>query len=238
MTRVPVDASRIEGSTVRVSGADARHLLKVLRARAGDALAAYCADGREWEAVIVSTGPTSLLLELGAARAARPDSPCSILLGQGVAKGDKLDRVVRAATELGVAEVMPVLTSRSEPSGKNREVRLQRIAEEACKQCGRARAPPVHAPATLAEFLAKAQGFAMKLVPWEGGGIGLRQALPAATKSVALLVGPEGGLAAEEVEQAKGQGFVAVSLGPRILRTETAGIVAVALVQMLSGDLT
>jgi len=239
MTRVPVDASRIEGNTVRVSGTDARHLLKVLRARKGDAVLAYCDDGREWEAVVGSTSPTSLVLELGLAKAARPDSPCAILLGAGMAKGDKLDLVVRAATELGVAEVMPVLTSRSvaEHEGKGRLVRLQRIAAEACKQCGRARAPAVHPPASLAEFLGHARGHSTKLVPWEGGGLPLREVVLAGTSSVAVLVGPEGGLSAEEVEEAKAAVFVAVTFGPRILRTETAGIVAVAAVQLLAGDL-
>lgn len=239
MIRVPVDPTQIEGARARVSGADARHLLKVLRVKTGDRVIAYSGDGREWDATVHGVGPTSVKLALGPARAARPDSPCAILLGQGIGKGDKLDLVVRAATELGVAEVVPVSTARAiaEREGADRGTRLQRIAAEACKQCGRAKVPAVHAPENLAAFFARARDAQLKIVPWEGGGVPLAAVARPGVTSAAILIGPEGGLEESEVEAARNEGFVAVTFGPRILRTETAGIVAVAALQLLVGDL-
>ena len=223
-----------------VSGADARHLVKVLRLAEGDAVVAFDGAGREWSARISAATPTRVTLALESERAAASESPCAILLGQGVGKGDKLETVVRAATELGVAEVAPVLTARAVAEAKSapKLERLRRIAAEACKQCGRARVPAVHPPEPLAAFLARAKDFALKLVPWEGGGASLKSATTSRVPSVALLVGPEGGLAESEVDAAKRAGFVPVTLGPRILRTETAGVVAVAALQLLLGDLS
>ena len=235
--RVPFDSTTIAEGRVRISGADARHVVKVLRATKGEQVIAFAGDGREWDAVIDSVGPTSLTLALGPARAARPESPCAILLGQGVGKGEKLDLVVRAATELGVAEIVPVATARAIAEGEGRATRLQRIASESCKQCGRAKVPVVHPPESLAAFLARAKGAELKVVPWEGGGIPLAEAARGGAKSAAILIGPEGGLEAREVEAAKAAGFIAVTLGPRVLRTETAGIVAVAALQLLVGDM-
>src|SRR5207237_5072568 len=110
------------------------------------------------------------------------------------------------------------------------------IASEACKQCGRARVPEVHAPESLDAVLARAGSREIKVVPWEAGGTAMKSIR--AASSVALLVGPDGGLADAEGDRAKSRGFVPVSLGPRILRTETAGIAAVAAAQLLWGDLS
>lgn len=226
-----------------VSGGEARHLAKVLRVAAGDRLVAFDGSGREWDATVVAVSATRIELLLQGERATAAESPCRVLLGQGVGKADKLETVIRAATELGVAAVVPVRTERAVAAaeGRDRVERWRKIAAEACKQCGRARIPEIHAPETLAEFLARAAAFDVKVVPWEGAdaGAGLREHLrergPAA--SAAVLVGPEGGLSAREVDAAREAGFAAVRLGPRILRTETAGIVSVAALQLLLGDL-
>lgn len=240
MARVRIDRTS-ESNTVEVSGGDARHLFKVLRLRTGDAVTAFDGKGSEWDATIAAIGPTRAQLTLGQRRSRVTESPCRIVLGQGVGKGDKLDLVVRAATELGVAEIVPVVTGRAVATADGREKveRWRRIAEEACKQCGRSVVPTVHAPLDLPAFLAYAKDVAVKVVPWEGGGKSLQAVLAesARASSAAALIGPEGGLAATEIAAAEGFGFVPVTLGPRILRTETAGIVAVAALQMLAGDL-
>ena len=233
------------GSTAVVSGADARHLAKVLRMQVGDAVVAFDGAGREWDARITALTPTRVDLALGEARVSARESRCVVLLGQGMGKGEKLELVVRATTELGVKEIVPVLTARAiaEGKGEGRVERWQKIAAEACKQCGRAVVPTVFAPESLEAFLARASRCVVKIVLWEGGGVSMNALPPAPSlregekEFVAVLVGPEGGLSADEVEKAKAAGFVAVSLGPRILRTETAGIVAVAVLQALRGDL-
>lgn len=239
MLRVPVDPQTIDSSRARVSGGDARHLIRVLRVKEGDAVIAFAGDGRAWDATVAEVGPTSVTIAIGAPRVEATESPCAITLGQGIGKGDKLDLVVRAATELGVAEIVPVATVRAvaEKSGADRLARWNKIAAEACKQCGRSRVPVVHAPESLAKFLERTRGAAVKVVPWEGGGAPLAAVARVPTSSAALLVGPEGGLEPREVEDAKAVGYLPVTLGPRILRTETAGIVAVAALQLLLGDL-
>lgn len=239
MPRVRIE-SGAENTRVDVTGGDARHLVKVLRLAKGDEVVAFDGKGGEWSATIAAASPSRVTVALGPKRRAVTESPCRILLGQGIGKGEKLDLVVRAGTELGVAEIVPVLTSRAiaTADGTAKVDRWRRIAEEACKQSGRSVVPVVHAPEDLAAFLVRAKSAALKVVPWEGGGITLGAAASAASaSSAAILIGPEGGLSEKEVVAAEKSGFVAVTLGPRILRTETAGIVAVAALQLLAGDL-
>lgn len=240
MARVRVERTS-DGNTVEVTGGDARHLFKVLRLRAGDAVTAFDGKGSEWDATIAAIGPTRASLTLGTKRTRVTESPCRIVLGQGIGKGEKLDFVVRAATELGVVDIVPVVTDRAVATADGREKvdRWRRIAEEACKQCGRSVVPTVHAPLDLPAFLAFAKDSTVKVVPWEGGGKSLSSVVAdhGRATSAAALVGPEGGLASTEVSAAENAGFTAVTLGPRILRTETAGIVVVAALQLLAGDL-
>jgi 16S rRNA (uracil1498-N3)-methyltransferase len=140
-----------------------------------------------------------------------------------------------------VAEIVPVLTGRAIATAEGREKveRWRRIAEEACKQCGRSLVPTVHAPLDVPAFLAHAADASLKIVPWEGGGEPLATVVGRSGRAAraAALVGPEGGLTASEVAAAELAGFAPVTLGPRVLRTETAGIVTVAALQLLAGDL-
>jgi 16S rRNA (uracil1498-N3)-methyltransferase len=164
----------------------------------------------------------------------------AITLIQAVPRGDRMDLVLQKTTELGVARIVPVLTSRSvarPPADRAR--RWQTIAAEAARQSGRADVPSVGAPLPLAEALPLAAPCARRFALWEEERERpLRRALgDAPGPTLALLVGPEGGLAPAEVEQARAAGFVTVGLGPRILRVETAAIVAVALVQAAAGAL-
>lgn len=238
MARVRIERGSV-GASVEISGADAKHLTRVLRLSEGDSVVAFDGAGGEWHARIARVAPMRVTLTLTEERRVQTESPCRIVLGQAVGKGEKLDLVVRAATELGVATIVPVATERAIAEGGGKVDRWRRIAEEACKQCGRSVVPAVAEPEPLAAFLERTRDAGVKLVPWEGGGERMRAAVERATDrtSAALLVGPEGGLAEREVAQARAAGYTAVTLGPRILRTETAGIVAVAALQLLAGDL-
>ena len=169
--------------------------------------------------------------------------PIELTLAQGLPKGDKLDAIVRMATELGATRVVPLVCRRSvvrmEPGrSAARRVRWERIAREAAKQCGRTSVPDVCAPAPLVRWLEDAREPGLLLCLWEAESTLLDAVLPAECPArITLVVGPEGGLAPEEVADLRAAGAVLAGLGPRILRTETAGPVGLALLQSRYGDL-
>ncbi|NTU42869.1 MAG: 16S rRNA (uracil(1498)-N(3))-methyltransferase, partial [Nitrospirales bacterium] len=183
--------------------------------------------------------------------------PFHLTLCQGILKGDKMDLVIQKVTELGVGEILPVITERSVVRETRKIARWQKIAEEATEQCGRTVIPVVHEPVELGRLLegqnklgSRVQGpdnphHALRgLVFWEGGGLHLRDAIstvmpPSLQDSNVpffILIGPEGGLTLQEVQAAEEKGFVRASLGSRILRAETAAIISVSLVQFLLGE--
>jgi 16S rRNA (uracil1498-N3)-methyltransferase len=177
--------------------------------------------------------------------AAAVESPLAITLVQGVPKGDKMELIVRAATELGVARVVPALTERTivrlEPARwRERARRWQRVAREAAKQSRRAVIPEVEVPRPLDEALERAAAAALRICLWEGESRPLAHVLDAvagAPPSAAVVVGPEGGLGRDEVARAGARGFALAGAGPRILRTETAGPALIAILQHRFGDL-
>ncbi len=180
-------------------------------------------------------------VELLAKDAGAPDSPLAVTLLQGVARGERMDLVVQKATELGVARIVPVLAARSVVRLDVRQAqrRLEHwhaVSVSACEQSGRGRPPVIEAPAALDEALQllPAQGCRVTLSP--GAGTPLTS-LADGTASIALLIGPEGGLTDAEVRLAADAGFEPRSLGPRILRTETAALAALAVLQAVGGDL-
>jgi 16S rRNA (uracil1498-N3)-methyltransferase len=216
----------------------------VLRLGPGDVVLAADGAGRDYTVRIETLGPAAEGTVLGVARRA-VESPLAVTLVQGIPKGERMETIVRAATELGAARIVPVVVERTvvtlEPSRwRERARRWQRVAKEAAKQSGRAVVPDVVAPAPFAAWLAAAGPVDLALCLWEGerrplGDVLASIATPPA--SAAIIVGPEGGLARAEVEQARDRGFVTVGLGPRILRTETAGPAVLAIVQSRFGDL-
>jgi 16S rRNA (uracil1498-N3)-methyltransferase len=214
-----------------------RHLAKVLRLEAGHSLVIFDGGGTEIDARVLSVGPRTIELVLGDRRAVSL-ATASITLLQAVPKGDRMDLIVQKATELGVAQIVPVVTGRSvvRPSAM-RSRRWQTIAQEAARQSGRADIPEVTEPLLLPEAVARASSGARFVLWEEEHGQSLRRALEGGTREVTLLIGPEGGLAVGEVVEARTHGFVPVGLGPRILRVETAAIIAVALVQAAAGGL-
>jgi 16S rRNA (uracil1498-N3)-methyltransferase len=217
---------------------EARHYLRdVLRLGPGAAVEVFDGRGGAWDATVLAGYQD---LSLGAARAV-PAAAASVWLLVALAKGEKLDLIVQKATELGVARVAPFAAARSvvrlEPQkGEERARRWRRIAAEAARQCGRADVPEIDAPASLEQALAEIPpGFGAFL--FHPGGAPLAGAAPSPADGYAAVVGPEGGLADAERAACARAGAREVSLGPRVLRAETAAIVAIALLQARFGDL-
>ena len=243
--RLFVPAERLAGARLTLSGEDHNHVARVLRARAGETITLFDGAGHEVDATLVRVGKSDLELTLGARReGVATTSPVAITLLVAVPRGERMDLVVQKTTELGVGRIVPVVTDRSVARpDPTRRTRWEKIAREAARQCGRADVPRVDAPTPLAAAVAAPDLPATRLALWEAErGRSLRAELTGTAPgrqnpATALLVGPEGGFAPDELAAAAAAGFVPVSLGPRILRVETAAIVAVTLVQSAAGGL-
>jgi 16S rRNA (uracil1498-N3)-methyltransferase len=239
MVRLFVPPERLHGERATLDAAAYRHLVKVLRLTPGATLSLFDGRGTEIEARIVAVGKASLEVSLGSRRPV-PSPACAITLLVSPPRGERMDLIVQKTTELGVARIVPVGSEHGMvKAGTHQQRRWQKIAEEASRQSGRADVPVVSPCLGLAAAVAQAASApGERFLLWEGEAA---QALPAALapgpRTVALLVGPEGGFARGEVTKAQAAGFVAVNLGSRILRSETAAIVAVALAQAAAGGL-
>ncbi|MBI3028497.1 MAG: 16S rRNA (uracil(1498)-N(3))-methyltransferase [Candidatus Rokubacteria bacterium] len=245
MTRFHVRPEAVEADRVLFDEQETRHLSRVLRLRPGDSVQVVDGRGTEFTVRLESIEGRTAAGTILTRSSSVTESPLAVTLAQGIPKGDKMEWIVRTVTELGVVRVLPLVTERTivrlEPGRwRDRARRWQRVAKEAAKQCGRAVIPTVEAPRPLQEFAGAAPAADLRLCLWEGERRGLSEILDDAARgpvaSVLLAVGPEGGLAAREVETLVAQGFTSAGLGPRILRTETAGPVGVALLQGRFGD--
>lgn len=242
MRRFHVPPDGIQDGRAFLSSADARHLVQVLRLGVGARVRLYDGQGGEYDARVagIEDGRVHVAVETGRPHAG--ESPLSVILLQGFLKEKKMDRLVRQATELGVAQFVPVLTGRTvaRPDGRRLAARRQRwarIAAEALKQCRRGRIPEIGPAVDLDGALPLAEGCDRKIAFWEEALLPLAGIAPGeGVRRVAVLMGPEGGFTPEEMAAAEAAGFVAASLGPRILRAETATVAVCALVQHLWGD--
>lgn len=236
-TRVYEDQPLAEGAEIRLGERNFQHLVRALRLAAGDAFVVFDGRGNECDAQLASVGKREAGARLSALRRPQRESALRSHLGQVMSKGDRLDYAVQKAVELGVSEISLLSSTRcdirldGERLEKKRE-HLQLVAIAACEQSGRVQVPRVHAPQPLAAWLAAVQAEHRYLLHPDAGG----EPLPATCTDVALLVGPEGGFTAEEVVAAQRAGFSALVLGPRVLRTETAPVAALALLQSRYGD--
>lgn len=229
----------LSGQEVTLEGQVVRHLIQVLRMQPGDEFEVF--DGQvRFHAQLLEGTKKQARLALLKRLDDLPASPLKTHLGQAISKGDRMDWVMQKATELGVSEITPLYTQRGEVrlKGEREEKKLQhwqQVAISACEQCGRSDLPRINPPIHLATWLAERQETKRFLLHPEGVATssGLQGANPG---QVALLIGPEGGLSAEEVTSAQQQGFTGLTLGPRILRTETAPLVALSLLQDRWGD--
>ena len=232
----------IEGDRVRFDADEAHHLGRVLRLRPGALVEAADGGGRVFTVRIEALGRGEAWGTIVGEASASRESPCAITLAQAILKGERMTWLVQKATELGVARLVPVETARvvaRAPAERARHSRWERVAREAVKQCGRGVVPVVEAPRGFGAVLAEAAAHDATWLCWEGGGRPLATLAREAgrVRRILLLVGPEGGFTDDEVAQARAAGARPVGLGPRILRAESAGLVAVALCQHLFGDL-
>lgn len=236
-------AEAVQGARVTFDAQETRHLARVLRLRPGDVLRVVDGSGDELTVRLTRVEARRAEGELLGRQPRPSESPLQLTLAQGLPKGDKMEAIIRMATELGVARVVPVITERTvvradATRGAGRLLRWQRVAREAAKQCGRTVIPEVTPSRALAEWLGDGSPEGLLLCLWEDERACLADRLPPAPVAAAtLVVGPEGGLAADEVECLTEAGAVVASLGPRLLRTETAGPVGLALLQAHYGDL-
>ena len=237
--RIHVSADLSVGADIVLPEGAARHVARVLRLGEGAPLRLFDGAGHEARAVLVEAGRKHVVARIEAVQAGHGESPLAVHLGQAISKGDRMDYAIQKAVELGVAAITPLYTEhgdvrlRGEREAKKR-AHWQAVAASACEQGGRAVVPAVHCPMTLAEWLTE-RNEALRLVLHPGTRRELEQAV--APDSVALLIGPEGGLSAGDLEAALAADFAPLSLGPRILRTETAPVVALSLLQYRFGDL-
>jgi 16S rRNA (uracil1498-N3)-methyltransferase len=241
LTRVYVDAPLAAGTRVTLEGGAARHVTRVLRLRVGEALTLFNGSGGEYPASIEQSQGGRVALAIGEQRAIERESPLALTLAQGVSRGERMDLVVQKATELGVSALVPVLSERSvvRLTAQQADRRLNHwraIAVAACEQSGRNRLPAIAPPVPLKDFLRSGTDGVTRLLLSPGAGATLAD-VPRPVTAVTVLIGPEGGLAPPEQEAAIAAGFKAVRLGPRVLRTETAAIAALTLLQREFGDL-
>jgi 16S rRNA (uracil1498-N3)-methyltransferase len=243
MRRFTIAPDRILGGRVTFDALESRHLTRALRLKPGDTVIASDGAGHDYTVRLESVGARATGTVLGVA-ARHVESPLAITLVQAVPKGDKMETIVRAATELGVAHVRPAITARTvvrlgAGAAAERAERWRRVAREAAKQCGRTVVPDVAVPVPLPACLDAARDSELALCLWEGEAPPLASACDTARRPrrAAVLVGPEGGFEAAEVDAARHSGWHVTSLGPRILRTETAGPAIIAILQSRFGDL-
>ena len=231
------------GLRADLPAAVARHVVNVLRLRRGDELTLFDGAGGEYACRIVTAASGEVAVDVLEWRAVEREAPLAITLVQALQAGEKMDMTVQKAVELGVARIVPVTSRRSvvRLDGARALRRIEHwraVAVAACEQCGRNRLPEVAALESLESWLARPQApgaLRLMLAP-EAQQTLHRIAPPATGATLELLIGAEGGLAPEEMQWAVLAGFVSVRLGPRILRTETAGLATLAAIQCLWGD--
>ncbi|MGE5678319.1 MAG: 16S rRNA (uracil(1498)-N(3))-methyltransferase [Pseudomonadota bacterium] len=236
MNRFFVNRENIRDDKITVTGEDVQHISKVLRLRQGDRIMLCDGEGMDYLAEILEFDKLSVLTGIIESESSKSEPDIEVILYQGIPKAAKMDMIIQKCTEMGISRIVPVYTARtvvkleSEKDERKKVDRWAKIAEEAAKQSGRGMIPAITMPFDLSGALRDASGLDMVIVPYElAGSLSLKEALQKGkVKSIGFFIGPEGGFEAEEVIKARGIGAVPVTLGKRILRTETAGIAVLA----------
>jgi len=239
MSRVYIDQPLAEDTDVSLDERSSHYLLRVLRQKPGDALLVFNGDGHEYNATLEQVTKKQATVHLQSRRSPQRESPLHIEIGQGVARGERMDFVLQKSVELGVNIISPLWTCRSQVqlNGNRLEKRQSHwlgVVHSACEQSGRVVVPVLQPPLDIHSWMT---------TPWNGSSLvlsphsdtTLKDLRPAAR--VRVLIGPEGGLEDNEISEAEANDFQTVRLGPRILRTETAALATLAALQTLWGDL-
>lgn len=245
MRRFFIDPSEISKDKPVIEGPDAHHITSVFRLKSGDEILLVDGTGFEYRAELISTSKNQVTVAVVEQYAVRTESQTKISVGQGYLKDKKMDMLIRHLTEIGITRWIPMISEYSipQPDKKKNDARIERwvtIAREAVKQCGRTRVPEIVSPVSFRDAVKNSGDMDLKIIFYENEARPLGQTLlPGAPPPSGILVffGPEGGFSTKEIELAISAGFVTASLGPRILRAETASIAACALMQHIFGDM-
>lgn len=245
MHRFFIEGGSIDNNKIYITGDDVKHIGKVLRLKAGDIISVCDEEGFEYICSILSVGRIEVICNIVEKHKSAAEPPVVIDLYQGLPKSSKMDLIVQKCVELGINSITPVDTARVVVDTENsngaagRIARWQRISEEAAKQSGRGKIPEVKNIVTFSEAIRNLQNYDIMLIPYEKEfSMGLKQILREKNNvnSIAVFIGPEGGFSDDEIELAKEKGIVPVTLGPRILRTETAGFTCLSIIMYELGD--
>ncbi len=228
------------GSEVLLPEQAGEHAVRVLRLERGHPLILINGDGREYDAELTSLARRAVTAVIKQARAVDREAPLSITLVQSIARGEKMDWILQKATELGVSHIVPLITERTEVKldeerAERRMAHWDSVIESACEQCGRTTLPALAPPQRIDRWLTGLDFGGLRLALIPDGETTVRGS-DANAAGMMVVVGPEGGLSEQDVSMLRQAEFVGLKLGPRILRTETAGVAAVAALQALYGD--
>lgn len=240
--RIYIDQPLRLDSEVLLPEQAGEHVARVLRLERGHPLILFNGDGREYDARLAVLAKRSVSADIHVAREVDRESPLRLTLAQGIARGEKMDWILQKATELGVARIVPIITERTEVKldedrAERRLLHWRSVVAGACEQSGRNRLPVIESPQRLDRWLgALADDDMLRLALLPEGTVDLQQ-FPQIHNGALLCVGPEGGLSDNDVALLTHARFHGLRLGPRILRTETAGLAALAALQAIAGDL-
>jgi len=234
--------SSLAGNEIALTGEDAFHIAKTLRMKAGEALTLCDGAGSDYACVITRVDPAQVVVRVEAVRPTTGEPSLFLTLYQALPKGDKMDTIIQKTVELGVSRIVPVITQRcvSRPdiaALAKKVARWQKIAKEAAQQCGRGIVPQVCNMQNFTDTVLNADAD-VRLFFYELGGAAVQTLLPAGVKNCAMMIGSEGGFAESEAAFACNNGFFAAGLGPRILRCETAPVVAASVLMHITGNLS
>ena len=240
ISRLYVTGALNSGTTLELNETSAHYVRSVLRLSKGSKLVLFNGGGIDYSAVLSLVSRRSVCAQIEDGQARNCESPLKISLGLGISRGERMDLAIQKSVELGVNRVIPLITERcvvkfsDKERSEQKRLHWQKIAQHACEQCGRSTLPSVAQPLSLSGWLSNATGFKFLLDP--NAETSLKQLSPD-DPEICILSGPEGGFSPAERETAARAGFATVRMGPRILRTETAALTAVAVAQALWGDL-
>ena len=240
MPRFPISENQINNNEAIITGTDYKHIVKVLRLKTGDQITLFDTNATEHYGKIREISKREILIDILQSKKVKTDSPIEITLLQGLPKGDKMDYIIEKATELGVHRIVPVITDRSQVGERDRKKRWERIALESSKQCGRTKPPLIENTLNFKEAAkdyAKSELAIILHVNYEVSAKNYIKNSLQTPQDIILFIGPEGGFTEKEVLLGNEMGFISLGLGPRILRTETASITVLSVLQFHYGDL-
>lgn len=235
------EAKLAPGAEVKLSERAAVHAVRVLRMNEGDAAILFNGDGFDYPCELVSVKKSAVIAKVTGRESLENESPLAVTLLQGISSGDRMDYTIQKAVELGVTAIQPIATERSvvklnQARAEKRLAHWQGVVASACEQSGRAIVPSVNMPVTLGQWFSQTDSDGATKLLLNPVGAKRFVELPKPAGEVQLLIGAEGGLAQNEIDLALANGFESVVMGPRVLRTETAALVAMSVMQSLWGD--